>query len=338
MSFWSWLSRNPVSPIPEQPGPEQRPGFTDADREFVKASLDRFEANGLPIRPELNRDLVVARALVDIFRWRADDAPAGPSPQPLFLALASETDSLTWYIEDLEEQFPPLSSMDDEAAETMLEEHSNSIFVNASSINLVNEDNSLEYMVGHFGALGGLGVEEIDLHVMKNGLTKVFFRVDGLSECQFEITPALAEMNRIAKIKGLGQYIRVPEGSSESDTFILADETTLPKIIDLLELTPPPGRSLLIATSAARLHKLPRLKIPCLRRGERGELAAVGLDVEQRRAVEAVEPAHQYHIALDALQFHDRGPDRIGPHGRTQRKRAARRLVVLRTLQHKVAA
>src|SRR4029450_3418951 len=36
-----------------------------------------------------------------------------------------------------------------------------------------------------------------------------------------------------------------------------------------------------------------RLEIPCLRRGERRELAAVGLDVEQWRAVEAIEPAHQ---------------------------------------------
>src|SRR5581483_5297346 len=87
-----------------------------------------------------------------------------------------------------------------------------------------------------------------------------------------------------------------------------------------------------------RESPLLRLKIPALRLGQGRELAAVGLDVKQRGAVEAVEPAHQDCVALDLLQLHDRGADRIGAHRRAQREGAAGRLVVLRTLQHEVAA
>src|SRR5262245_11383140 len=83
---------------------------------------------------------------------------------------------------------------------------------------------------------------------------------------------------------------------------------------------------------------LVRLEIPCLRRGERRELAAVGLDIQQWRAVEAIEPTHQNGVALDANQLDDRGCDRIGPHRRAQREGATGLLVVLRALQHQVAA
>ncbi|CCE05393.1 hypothetical protein BRAS3843_1380013 [Bradyrhizobium sp. STM 3843] len=218
--------------------------FTAADREFVMTALDQFEANGLVIWSELERNLVVARALVDVSLWKTDDTRPAPKLQPLFLALAGGTDSLTCYLDDVQELYPPLSSMDDDAATEILEQHSSSIFANASSINLVNEDNALEHMVRQFFALAGLDVAHLDLRVMKNGLTRVSFEVEELGACRFEIeslkrpdvTPALAEMNRIAKAKGRGRYIRVSEGSSESETFIFADDATLPRIVDLLGL------------------------------------------------------------------------------------------------------
>src|SRR5215470_1844887 len=68
------------------------------------------------------------------------------------------------------------------------------------------------------------------------------------------------------------------------------------------------------------------------------KLAAVGLDVEQRGVVEAIEPTHQHGVALDGDEFHDRGRDRIRPHRRAQRERATGRFVVLRALQHEIAA
>ena len=43
-------------------------------------------------------------------------------------------------------------------------------------------------------------------------------------------------------------------------------------------------------------------------------------------------------VALDADQLDDRGADRVRPHRRAQRERAAGRFVVLRALQHEIAA
>src|ERR1700676_1977705 len=81
-----------------------------------------------------------------------------------------------------------------------------------------------------------------------------------------------------------------------------------------------------------------RLKISRLRRGQRREFAAVGVQVDQWRFGEAIEAAHQDFIALDADQLDDRGADRVRPHRRAQREGAARRFVVLRALQHEIAA
>jgi hypothetical protein len=246
MSIWSWFSRRPPLPISRPTEPDPRPIFTDTDREFVRSALDRFETSGLRIRPELDRDLIVARALVDIDRWQENEATLQPALQALFLALAAETDSLTWHVDDMQEQYPPLAEIDDDAAEDLLATHSPSIFVNAGSINLVNEDNALDRMVRDFAALGDIKIAQVELRPLKNGNTNVSFEVDGIGTRRFEIenlkhpdvTPAFTEMNRIAIAKGLGRYINVPEGSSESDTFILADETAIPAIIALLELKP----------------------------------------------------------------------------------------------------
>ena len=81
-----------------------------------------------------------------------------------------------------------------------------------------------------------------------------------------------------------------------------------------------------------------RLEIAGLRRRQWREFAAVGFEVEQRRLVETVEAAHQHDVTFDADQLDDRGADRIGAHGRAQRERAAGVFVVLRALQHQIAA
>src|SRR5829696_7544484 len=84
--------------------------------------------------------------------------------------------------------------------------------------------------------------------------------------------------------------------------------------------------------------RVPHLPISRLLRRERGEGAAVGLQVEERRAVEAVEAAHQDGRALHADEPHQRGADRVRAHGRAQREGAARRAVALRALPDEVAA
>lgn len=241
MSFWSfWSRRSPAGapPIAAAPiaTPPRRP-FAEADRAYVRSALDRFEATGLHIHPDLNPDLIVVRALIDIDLWKPDHRDLGEEDlQSLFLVLAGETDSLTWYVDDVQELFPALSSMEDEAADMLLREQSQPIFVNAASICTVNE-NSLDEIVIDFCVLADITFTQFNQRVMQ---------VDGLGKCQFaiedrkrpDIPPLFTEMNRIAKAKGIGRFISVPEGSSESETFIFATETALPGIIDLLRLDP----------------------------------------------------------------------------------------------------
>src|SRR5258708_3419207 len=81
-----------------------------------------------------------------------------------------------------------------------------------------------------------------------------------------------------------------------------------------------------------------RLEVPGLRRRQRGELAAIRLEVQQRRLVEAIEAAHQHRRAPDANELDDRGTDRVRPHRRAQRECASGGFVVFRTLQHEIAA
>src|SRR5437868_14055835 len=68
------------------------------------------------------------------------------------------------------------------------------------------------------------------------------------------------------------------------------------------------------------------------------ELAAIGLKVDQRRLVQTIETAHEHRVALYTDQLHDRGADRVRPLWRPQRKCPTRRSVVLRALQHQIAA
>lgn len=247
MSFWSRWSRKPIAAAPNPIVPVRRPTFTETDRDFVRVALDRFEAIGLRISPTLDRDLIVTRALIDANLWMRDDSGRPKHElQPLFLTLAFETDSLTYYVDEVEQLFAPLARMDANAAEELLQEHSYSIFENANTICTVNEDNSLENMVHDIAALTGgtLEVDHISRHAMQNGLTKISFQVEGLGECHFEIeslkrpdvTPALMEMNRIAKTKGIGEYIMFSDGNSESMIFIFAAEAVLSDITGLLKI------------------------------------------------------------------------------------------------------
>lgn len=246
MSFWRFWSRKTVLPeaVSAKLPPQEALPFTDADREFVRSALDRFEANGLQIWSELNRDLIVARALVDIDLWKPNDGWPRDELQSLFMVLANGTDSLPGRYPEVEDECPALATMDDEAAEEMLQRHSETIFVNASSICIVSEGGSLNNTTYALAALGNLEVSEVEQHVLKNGLTRVSFQVEGLGERHFDVesakrpdvTPVFVEMNRIAEIKKLGRYIPAWERNSDSETFIFADEATLSKITSLLKL------------------------------------------------------------------------------------------------------
>jgi hypothetical protein len=259
MSFWSWLSRKPVVPEPTE---EQMPilvrreaTITDADRHYVRNALDRFEACGLEIWSELDRELIVVRVLVDSQRWGyqwkieppKDGSLIDRDPiNDLFFALARETNCSV----EMEEQFAPLSALDEDAAEVMLAKHCHSIFVNAESINTVNEGNPtfLEDLVNKFDALtnGVLALSNVRQTIMKNGYIKVSFQAEGLGDCQCEIeyckrpdvTPVFIEMNRIAQQKGLGRFLIAPEGNSEQETFIFTTDAHLAAVKKLLRTWP----------------------------------------------------------------------------------------------------
>ena len=82
----------------------------------------------------------------------------------------------------------------------------------------------------------------------------------------------------------------------------------------------------------------PGLEIASLGRGKRRELAAVGLEVDERRLIEAVETPDQKRRPLALDQDGQRRPDRVRPNRRAQRKRAARLTVIGRALAHEIAA
>ena len=164
----------------------------------------------------------------------------------LFLALADGTDSLADDVDLVTDLYPRLSTMDDEATEGVLALHGGSVFVNASSVTLVNEDNSLMHSIEDLANLGGINVEQIELQKLKAGMIKASFMVEGLGPAGFAIedrkrsdaAPLLAEMSRIAMAKGAGSYLVVHEGSSEGDTFILANEKTAGLLRELVGAEP----------------------------------------------------------------------------------------------------
>jgi hypothetical protein len=256
MSFWSWLSRKPaIAELTEERTPlfpRRKATITDADRHYVRNALDRFEACGLQIWSQLDRELIVVRALVEAQRWGYEWNIEPPENgllidhDPINDLFFGETDC--WV--EMEEQFAPLSAMDEDAAEAMLEEHSHSIFVNAESINTVNEGNLtfLEDLVHKLDALtnGALALSNVRQVIMKNGFIRVSFQVEGLGDCQCEVenrkrpdvTPAFIEMNRIAQHKGLGRFLIAPEGNSEQETFIFTTDAHLGAVTKLLRTMP----------------------------------------------------------------------------------------------------
>jgi hypothetical protein len=80
----------------------------------------------------------------------------------------------------------------------------------------------------------------------------------------------------------------------------------------------------------------PRFEIPCLRRSERREQAAVGLEVNKRRPIKAIEASDQERRPLAFDQTDQRCPDRVRADRRAQRKCPARLTIVGRTLAHEI--
>jgi len=101
-----------------------------------------------------------------------------------------------------------------------------------------------------------------------------------------------------------------------------------------------------MALAIAKIKHLPhelaapssRLEIALLGRGERGEQATIRFEVDERRAVEAVQASDAERRALALDERDERRPDRVRADRRAERKRAPGRAVVGRTLANEVAA
>src|SRR5262245_53943872 len=75
-----------------------------------------------------------------------------------------------------------------------------------------------------------------------------------------------------------------------------------------------------------------------LARRDRREQTPIGLEIDERRAVEAIQPAHQQGASLHLHQIDDAAADRIGPGRRAQAERSACRSVIGRALPDQIAA
>ncbi len=80
------------------------------------------------------------------------------------------------------------------------------------------------------------------------------------------------------------------------------------------------------------------LEIAGLWRRDRFEQAPIRLEVEKRRAIEAIETPHEQGSTFDRLQFDDRRADRIWPHRRAQRKCTVHLAVAGWALQNEITA
>ncbi len=127
---------------------------SEANWQFVRDALHRLEAAGLHIDPALNRELIVVRALRDAanycksgdiisFFTEKQDMAAKNSPDLLLLLdLISETDAFHDFedFDFLDVAFPNRVDLDTRQIQTVLETHSNSVFLNAASISILNID------------------------------------------------------------------------------------------------------------------------------------------------------------------------------------------------------
>jgi hypothetical protein len=144
----------------------RRTPLSEADRQYVRDALARFEEVGLKIKTRLDRELIVARALLDADRWRYDDFPDergkkfAPDPlAALFAALAGETDALHGCGDAGPYGAEPelLRSMRELALKSpgFSEDYSFSIFENAAEIWPINEGDGIACAAEALAALSG---------------------------------------------------------------------------------------------------------------------------------------------------------------------------------------
>ena len=243
MSIWSWLLKrdSAAAPVAEPPRrmPEPRAVFTDADRAYVRAALDRFEACGLRVRADLDRDLIVVRALIDSHRWGFGGEKTPPAIglalkddpiRQLFDWLVIYADDIAGYADDTQQMFPRLLEMDDGSANDMVDNHSASIFENASEICAVQEGDGMSSMVCEIAGLscGAVAVEDAEGFLAE-------IKLHGKHP---DITPVIQKFNAHATTAGDARFVLLESGSSDTVIVMYLSQFELRKSVDLLKLRP----------------------------------------------------------------------------------------------------
>jgi hypothetical protein len=241
MSFWTWLfGRSPApargltaepSPSRTERAPPELP-LDDENRKLVHEAVARFEAAGLRIRPELDRDVIAVRFVLGVgepasfFGTGGEDAKTSPDLLA-FLELVQETDVFHGF-GDLDAILPKLSALSDDALNDLAEAHSLSIFENAAEMSVVKEDEPEIYVWDRVWDLKALAGNDFDIASVtargdKRRISGELALADG-RKASFEIEdrkrpdllPFLKAVNALIAPLNRGRFVTVENGSGES--------------------------------------------------------------------------------------------------------------------------
>jgi hypothetical protein len=205
---------------------------------LVREAIERLEAAGLRIYPTLDREVIVVRSLCGLANWCEGDDPVrffadqehavarNSLDLLLLLDLASETDDL-YGLEDIDIFLPKYSSLPDEELHDLVSNHSVSIFENASSVCIVNDDEPGDYIRHKLQdltplACGDFTVRSVTETKRSNRLAGRVVLSDGQSvsfeiddEKRPDLTPLFKSVNSLIAPLNKGRFVTVLTGNSE---------------------------------------------------------------------------------------------------------------------------
>ncbi|MDC7787245.1 hypothetical protein PQJ75_22915 [Rhodoplanes sp. TEM] len=213
----------------------------ESNRQFVRDALDRLEHAGLRVSSTLNREIIAVRILRDFANFfEGDDlAVAFANKQEalaknsfdllVFLHLAGETDAFYAFddFDALKADLPSFRALDDDAIETILDDHSCPIFENADIITIVNEHDPGTFLEEKIRQLESLACSDFVIQSVvetttANRLLGEVTLDDGSSETfeiehskRADLTPLFNAMNDLVAHLGKGAFTVVLTGTSE---------------------------------------------------------------------------------------------------------------------------
>jgi hypothetical protein len=242
MSLWARLfgrtSSAPSDSIVGHADKANAAAWNDTQKRAVRGALARLAAAGLRIRPTLDRDVIVVRGLRDLAdRYgragldaflESEDIVGEEISLDLALlrALSSGTDAFL-DVDGVDALFPHLSALSDEALAGVLDDHSYSIFANATSVRIVNEQEPDDYVRHHVDELAGLGYGDFEIESIETSQNadRIVGRVtlasgqsgafEFGSEKRPDLTPFFKAMNDLVEPVAKACFLAVDTGDNE---------------------------------------------------------------------------------------------------------------------------